>query len=94
MRVIYKPIISEKSMNETAAGKYIFKVAPKANKQQIAKAIEEMYKVAVLKVNSIKVKPEERLVRGRFKSKTKLWKKAIVTIKKGQKIEGFEIKEK
>jgi len=93
MRVIYKPIISEKSMNETATGKYIFKVAPKANKQQIAKAIEEMYKVAVLKVNSIKVKPEERLVRGRFKSKTKLWKKAIVTIKKGQKIEGFEIKE-
>jgi len=93
MRIILKPVISEKSINDTVAGKYIFKVDPKANKHEIAKAIKDLYKVDILKVNTLKIKPEEKLIRGRFKSSSRLWKKAVVTIKKGQKIEGFEIKE-
>jgi len=93
MSIIIKPIISEKSINNTTAGKYVFKVNKKSNKNQIAKEIESLYKVKVLKVNIINSKAEKRLVRGRFKSESKPWKKAIVTIKKGQKIEGFEAKE-
>jgi len=93
MNIIIRPVISEKSINDTASGKYIFKVNIKSNKHQILKAIEDLYKVKVLKVNIINVKAEERLIRGKFKSEKKAWKKAIVSIKKGQKIEGFEIKE-
>lgn len=93
MRIILKPIISEKSINETSAGKYVFKVATKANKHEITQAIRDLYKVDVLKVNTIKIKPEARLVKGRFRSLSRCWKKAVITLKKGQKIPGFEIKE-
>ena len=93
MSIIIKPVTSEKSINSTAGGKYIFKVNIKSNKHEILKAIEDLYKVKVLKVNIINSKAEEKLIRGKFKSQSKPWKKAIVSIKKGQKIEGFEIKE-
>lgn len=93
MNVLIKPIISEKSMFGAASSKYSFRVRPNANKHQISLAITEMFKVDVIKVNIIKIKPLEKLVRGRIKATNKGWKKAIVTIKKGQKIDGFEIKE-
>ncbi|OGD56095.1 50S ribosomal protein L23 [Candidatus Berkelbacteria bacterium RBG_13_40_8] len=93
MRAILKPIITEKSMQDSAKGKYVFRVDFKANKHQIAEGIKKLHKVEVLKVNIIKVGSEEKTVRGRYKIKTQPWKKAIITLKKGQKIEGFEVKE-
>lgn len=93
MQVLLKPIISEKSLIDTANSKFVFQVAVDANKQQIAKTIEDIYKVNVTGVNIIRLHSEKRLIRGRYQIKTKVWKKAIVTLKKGQKIPGFEISE-
>lgn len=91
--ILIKPIISEKSIGATEIGKYLFSVAKSSNKHQIKNSVEENYKVNVIKVNIMTVKPEEKIVKGKYKAKIKGWKKAIVTIKKGQKIAGFEIKE-
>lgn len=93
MRILIRPMITEKVMQDVANGKFTFKVASGANKHQIMQAIHEIYKVNPIKVNVIKMKPQKRLVRGRTKATDRGWKKAIVTLKKGQKIEGFEIKE-
>jgi len=93
MRVLIRPVITEKSMQHVADSKYTFKVVGTANKPEITKVIKAMYKVEIIKVNIIKMKPQERLVRGRDKATDKAAKYAIVTVKKGQKIEGFEVKE-
>lgn len=93
MQILKKPVISEKSMMAVQENKYVFKVAPQANKHQIAESVAETFKVKVIKVNIINLHPEEKMTKGRFLAQTKAWKKAIVTIKKGQKISGFEIKE-
>ena len=91
--ILISPVITEKSMSDTAQGKYVFKVNPKANKVEIGKAVERAYKVEVVSVNIINVKPKERRFRFRQTGRTSRWKKAIVTLKKGQKIADFEIKE-
>lgn len=91
--ILIKPIVSEKSISATENGKYLFSVAKSSNKHTIKKSVEENYKVNVIKVNIMTVKPEEKIVKGKYKAKIKGWKKAIVTVKKGQKISGFEIKE-
>lgn len=91
--ILIKPIISEKSIAATEANKYLFEVAKNANKHTVKDSIEENYKVNVIKVNIITVKQTEKIVKGKYKAKIKGWKKAIVTLKKGQKITGFEIKE-
>lgn len=91
--ILIKPIVSEKSIAATEVNKYLFEVAKNANKHQIKYSIEENYKVNVVKVNIIIVKPEEKLAKGKYKTKIKGYKKAIVTVKSGQKIAGFEIKE-
>lgn len=93
MRILVRPIITEKSMQQVADGKYTFEVAPDVNKHQIAQNVEQMYKVEVLDVNIIKVRSIEKIIRGRSKGTDYGYKKAIVKIKKGQKIEGFEVKE-
>jgi len=90
--VILKPILSEKSLIGTTAAKYVFKVAKRANKPLIALALKRIYKVDALKINIINLHPENSLKRGHL-SQTKGFKKAVVTLKKGQKIEGFEFKE-
>lgn len=91
-QLILKPVISEKSMDKTAGGKYTFQVAKNANKPEIKKAIRDLYNVEVEDVKIIKVSGKIRR-RGRFMGKEANFKKAIITVKKGQKIEGFEIKE-
>lgn len=91
--ILIKPIISEKSIAATEINKYLFSVAKSSNKHTIKDSVEENYKVNVIKVNIMTVKPEEKIVKGKYKAKIKGWKKAIVTLKKGQKISGFEIKE-
>jgi large subunit ribosomal protein L23 len=93
-QILISPLITEKMTNITAdKGKYGFLVNPKANKIQIAKAIEEKFKVHVTEVKTIshsgKVKTQFRKS-GRFTGKTAKFKKAIITLKEGEKIELFE----
>jgi len=91
--VILRPVISEKSMDESGRGKYTFAVHDDANKLQIKNAVQTLFKVRVLEVNVLTTKPKEKS-RNRRKSRvqgyTSPWKKAIVTIAKGDKIEFFE----
>lgn len=87
--IIVKPIITEKSMDNTAMNKYTFKVAPGVNKIEIRKAVEEIFNVNVTNVNTVSVKGKKRR-RGRYVGTTSPWKKAVVTLKEGQKIEAFE----
>ena len=77
--IIIKPIITEKSNDGLQEGKYTFKVNKKATKVDIAKAVEKLFGVKVLKVNTINVNGKENRV-GRNVGKTSDWKKAIVTI--------------
>ena len=88
--VIVRPIITEDSMARLADKKYTFEVAAGANKIEIKKAVEEIFKVEVLKVNTISVKSKNKRV-GYHLGKTSEWKKAIVTLKADSKpIEFFD----
>lgn len=87
--VIKKPVVSEKSYDLLADNKYTFYVNPAANKIQIKKAVEEIFKVTVLNVNTLNVKGKEKRM-GRAVGRTNDRKKAIVTLKEGDKIEVFE----
>ena len=77
--IIIKPIMTEESNEGIQEGKYTFKVNKKATKVDIANAVEKLFEVKVLKVNTINVKGKEKRV-GRNVGKTSDWKKAIVTI--------------
>ena len=77
--IIVKPIITEKSSTAVAEGKYTFKVAKRATKVQIANAVEALFDVKVLSVNTMTVKGKEKRV-GANSGKRPDWKKAIVTI--------------
>ena len=83
---IISPHITEKSTNLSEQNKIIFKVPRKANKNNLKKTIEKIFKVNVTKINIINKKPRTKLTRGR-KVKVSGFKKAIVTIKKGQNID-------
>lgn len=88
--IIIKPIITEASMDMIAEKKYTFKVAADATKPEIAKAVEEMFKVDVLCVNTINMKKKPKRLGVHF-GYTSEWKKAIVTLKPESKtIEFFE----
>ena len=87
--ILRRPLITEKSATLQAAGKYAFEVAGGANKVQIKQAVEKAFKVEVTAVNVMTVPGKERRV-GRRLILTAPWKKAIVTLKPGDKIELFE----
>ncbi len=87
--VILKPIVSEKSTAEQANNKYTFKVNRSANKIQIKQAIEEIFKVKVLAVNTLNVPGKVRRM-GKFVGQRPDWKKAIVQVAEGQSIKIFE----
>ena len=88
--VIIRPIITEASMSRLADKKYTFEVPSDANKIEIKKAVEEIFKVDVDKVNTISVKSKNKRV-GYHLGKTSEWKKAIVTLKPESKtIEFFD----
>ncbi len=88
--VIIKPIITEKTMGGMPNKKYTFKVSKSAGKIEIAKAIEEIFKVKVLKVNTLNMRGKMRR-KGKFQGYTSSWKKAYVTLKPESKaIEFFE----
>ena len=92
-QIILRPVISEKSMDQSTVNKYTFAVADEANKMQIKAAVEELFKVTVLNVNVLTSKRKEKSRnrrRGRQVGYTSPWKKAVVTIKAGDSIEFFE----
>ena len=90
--VIIRPLITERSTQFREKGKYSFEVHPNATKQEIRNAVETIFKkdkVEVLKVNTTNVPAKVRRF-GRSESKASRWKKAIVTLKPGQKLELME----
>ena len=87
--VLRRPLVTEKNTILQAQNKYAFEVAKEANKPQIKQAVEKAFKVKVTSVNVIKVAGKTRRV-GRQLVSTPSWKKAIVTLRPGDKIEIFE----
>lgn len=86
--VLISPRISEKAGKQVGLNKYFFNVKTNANKVEIKKAVEHSYKVKVTQVNIIKMQGKNRTY-GRTKGRTSGFKKAIVTLKQGDKIEGL-----
>ena len=80
------PIVTEKSTNLSSQNKVTFKVPNKANKNNLKKSIEKIFKVNVTKINIINKQPRTKQTRGR-KIKVSGYKKAIITLKKGQSID-------
>lgn len=89
LEVLRRPVITEKSTTLQERGKYTFEVSPDANKQQIKQAVELAFKVEVDRVN-VMTMPAKWRGPGRRRGQTSPWKKAVVTLKPGQKIEFFE----
>ena len=87
--VLRRPLITEKDTALQAQGKYAFEVAREANKHQIKQAVEKAFKVEVTAVNVMRVAGKRRRI-GRRQVLTQSWKKAIVTLKPGDKIAFFE----
>ena len=83
---ILSPLVTEKSTNLSEQNKIVFKVPSKANKKNIKNNIEKIFKVNVTKVNIINKQNRTKLTRGR-KVKVSGFKKAIITLKKGQSID-------
>jgi len=84
--ILLRPIITEKATDQEAKGCYIFEINSKANKISIKKVIEQIYGVKPLRVNIIRVRGK-KVRYGRSTGRTKSWKKALVFLKKGDKIE-------
>lgn len=88
-KVLVEPWVTEKTHAAMADNKYTFKVTKKATKTQVKKAIEGMYKVKVEKVSVVNVLPKKRAY-GRHEGTISGFKKATLTLKKGDKIEFFQ----
>ncbi len=92
-QIVLRPVISEKSLDQTQRHKYTFAVHDAANKLQIKEAVEALFKVSVVDVNVLTTKGKEKSrnrKRGRQRGWTSPWKKAVVTVGSGDKIEFFE----
>lgn len=87
--IIIKPIVTEASMIAMEENKYTFKVEKSANKTEIKRAIEEIFNVDVVKVNTMNMKGKKKRM-GRNEGKRADWKKAIVKLAPGSQIELFE----
>ena len=83
---ILQPVVTEKSTNLSEQNKIVFKVPNSSNKKILKKNIEKIFKVNVTKVNIVNKKNREKISRGK-KFKIKGYKKAIITLKKGQSID-------
>ncbi len=88
--VLRRPLITEKNSAQQALGKYAFEVNSAANKKQIKDSVEKAFKVTVTAVNVMNVPGETRRIGRRRMIESSPWKKAIVTLKAGDKIEFFE----
>lgn len=83
--IILAPIITEKTAGMEALGRYAFKVSSKANKTEIKQAIEKKFNVKVVSINTVNSKPKKKRV-GKYTGMTSKYKKAIVTLAKGNTI--------
>jgi large subunit ribosomal protein L23 len=90
--IVIRPHITEKTLNLASRGWYTFSVAPDASKQNIKDAVSLLYKVTVIAVRTISMHGKMRRV-GKVSKPVKRedWKKAMVSLKKGQKIDVFEV---
>jgi large subunit ribosomal protein L23 len=88
-QVIIEPVVSEKSYALMADGKYTFRVDERAHKTQIARAVEEIFDVRVSAVRTSKVRSKPKR-RGLHSGRTRSWKKAVVQLGSGDRIELFE----
>jgi large subunit ribosomal protein L23 len=87
--VLRRPLITEKNTELQIQGKYAFEVAREANKPQIKQAVEKAFDVTVTTVNVMNIRGRMRRM-GRRQVLTRSWKKAVVTLQPGDKIELFE----
>lgn len=87
--VLIKPVVTERSTGLMEQNKYTFKVDPKANKIEIKNAVEKIFKVDVVSVTTMSV-PGKLKRQGKTQGYTPDWKKAIVTLKAGQRLPIFE----
>lgn len=87
--IIIRPVITEKSSRLMEQNKYTFEVHPKANKIEVRDAVSTLFKVKVVKVSTIYVRPKPKKM-GAFLGKSRSWKKAVVTVAAGERIEFFE----
>ena len=88
-QVLIEPVVSEKSYHQITENRYTFKVHKDAHKTQIRQAVEELFDVKVVGVNVIKMQPKPKR-RGMIKGTRPGWKKAIVELQAGDRIELFE----
>jgi large subunit ribosomal protein L23 len=88
--VIRRPVMTERNTDLMAQGRYTFEVAPDANKIQIKEAVQKAFNVEVVAVNTLNVHRKRRRERTRIRGYRPGWKKAIVTLAPGQRIEIFE----
>ena len=88
-QIIVEPVISEKSYALMAANKYTFRVSDRAHKTQIRHAVEEIFDVSVVAVRTSRVRSKPKR-RGQHSGRTRGWKKAVVELAAGDKIELFE----
>ena len=88
-QVVIAPVVSEKSYSLIEDNKYSFRVHPRAHKTQIRQAVEELFDVKVESVNIVKVKAKPKR-RGLHRGQRPGWKKAIVQLREGDRIEIFE----
>lgn len=92
--ILKKPIITEKSLLATGQGFYTFEVDRRATKHQIKKAVEDHFKVDVVSVRTLNYKgKQKRFGKARRKIQTSGFKKALVKLKPGQKLDIFEVQE-
>jgi large subunit ribosomal protein L23 len=87
-QVILRPIVSERSYDDIELGRYTFEVAKEASKPEIAQAVQDIFSVNVVSVNTLNVKPKPKRVRHAL-GKTRAWKKAIVKLQDGDTIDFF-----
>lgn len=88
-KVLIKPLITEKASSLGVLNKYVFAINPRMNKIEVKKAIRTIYGVDPVKVNILNFSGK-KVKYGRISGQTKSWKKAVVTLKEGDKIEVYE----
>ena len=89
-RVIVRPVVTEKTTDMGENDKYVFEVASEANKAEVKQAVEKFFGVKVVDVRTLNMKGKPKRL-GRYMGRRKDWKKAIVTLQSGDKIDLFDV---
>ena len=89
-RVIVRPVVTEKTTDMGENDKYVFEVASEANKAEVKQAVEKFFGVKVVDVRTLNMKGKPKRL-GRYMGRRKDWKKAIVTVQSGDKIDLFDV---